>query len=181
MCTICGYGCKAQAYTPLLVHAQLLQIIRHTDFIHGNAPHILLQPVDKLGHGHAVLDMGPLFIFYLHIIFNRLHGSSGIHSVDYLIGSVNQAVNGIVDPAFLQQDLFALKLLHHVIYSVIRHHRDTNPFQILPHAYVLRILQIRISFSHQHTAVDKQVQLVHGQQRVRQHHRIVQDVVTSDI
>ena len=181
MCPICGYGCKAQANASLLVHAQLPKIIRHADFVHGNTPRILLQPVNKLGHCHAVLDVGPLFILYLHIIFNRLHGSSGIYPVDHLIGPVNQAVYSIVDTAFLQQDFLVFKPLHHVVYPVIRHHCDACPFQILPHAYALFILQIRISFSFQHTAVDKQIQLVHGHQSVRQHHGIIQNVIASDI
>ena len=166
MCSVCGYGCKAQSNASLLVLAQFLKIVRHTDFIHWNPAHICFQPIDKLGHGHAVLDMGPLFIFYFNLILNRFHGCRRVHSVNHFIGTVNQAVHSIVDTAFLQQYPLSPKFLRHAVYTIIRHHGDACSFQVFLHAYVLCILQIRISFSFQHTAVDKEIQLVHGHQGI---------------
>ena len=181
MCSVCGYGCKAGADASLLLLTKAFHIFTYAQFIHGYLSYVFLQPVNELCHSHAIFDMGFFHIFNFHIVLYGLHQRRWVHPVYYLIGTVKQSVDGIVHPAFFQQHLLIPESLHRVIHFIIWEYGNPYTLQIFPGSRTIVIIQIWICLAADYILIDKQIQLIHGQDYIRQHHRIIKDIVPADV
>ena len=181
MCSVCGYGSEAGTDASFLLLTQVFHVFTYAELIHGYLPYVFLQPVNEFCHSHSVFDMGFFLIFNLHIVLNTLHQRSRIHFVYYFIGTVKQPIDGIVYPAFLQQYLLIPETFYHVVHFIIWTYGNSNPFQVFPGGRVIRVIQIWICLSIYHILIDKQIQLVHGEDYIGQHNRIIKDIIPTDI
>ena len=72
---------EGKSQIPLLLCAQLIQIMFRIELGNRLLSDILFQPEDKLRHGHTVFDMSLLHIFNFNRILDRLGRSGRIHAV----------------------------------------------------------------------------------------------------
>ena len=88
-------GIKAEIQEALLIGAARGEIVGGGELGHRHLADVLLEPVNKLRHGDAVLDVGVDRVLLLGLVFDGLHEHGGVrfvHGVDALAKLGNEAV-----------------------------------------------------------------------------------------
>ena len=114
--------------------------------------------------------MGFAHIFLLHLIFHGLHGLGWIYAVHSLNAGRNVFKESIVDNCLIQQHgIFLSKLLHILIYLIIRTDRDS------------RFLQFTADLSGNSLLLHIEEYILLCEDHIGEDHGIAFNIIASDI